>query len=683
MARIPTPRLPGQEVGSVQLQGTPTPFQSFQTSADMFGAAQGRQLSQAGEALGQTADTLMATARTDDKVDQQRMEAEVKEFTTERQNHINGLSGQEKLDALKTAQADFESGVANITGKYKMRLASSDDISEVFVKNTNTSFLNFVGQSAKQARDVVAEQTTTTGIANAVTTAARATANPDPVARNKAYNTALVEAERLVKDPDIGLAKQAGNDPNSTDPAVKARVDLLVRETKMQVVDGMITALLADGKFEQAVNLLDQPTMQSIGEGTKTYSALEAKVLPFREKVLGMKEFAAMRSSSAKPDGTEASLSELGTAIYNETDPVKRARLGTEFALYSAQRNAATKEAANQEILRMFQVIQGGGVPSPSDFPTLMTQNPRLLQDASRRIPGIREATVQGDRQQEWEDADGSGYPNDPVFEYLKNTTPQERIQLASNSAIMKLMNAEQADAITAKLGEDRRAVQDAQSGEVINPSQILKELGFTTAKRGVLRMGNLLTDNRQLIENTIAEARQPFIDRGVKADRAAIKRAVAEALVSVRTAEGGFFSKDTYALSDAAEQEGVVLADAVLQKSRLNYVLISATLRAELPTIKSLADELDDDEFTLSAISSKLGIPNPTAADVRSAQAFDAAVIDYALDQNVPIDFVRTLAERAGITDLPRLADMMAAFNNQPAQARGAQLQRWFRSGR
>jgi hypothetical protein len=51
MARIPTPALRGQEVGSVQSQFTPTPFQNLNPDADVFGAGQARAMKQASAGL--------------------------------------------------------------------------------------------------------------------------------------------------------------------------------------------------------------------------------------------------------------------------------------------------------------------------------------------------------------------------------------------------------------------------------------------------------------------------------------------------------------------------------------------------------------------------------------------------------------------------------------------------------
>ena len=66
MARIPTPALRGQEVGSVQSQFTPTPFQNLNPDADVFGAGQARSLASASKGLDAFAAGVQKIAEDDD-----------------------------------------------------------------------------------------------------------------------------------------------------------------------------------------------------------------------------------------------------------------------------------------------------------------------------------------------------------------------------------------------------------------------------------------------------------------------------------------------------------------------------------------------------------------------------------------------------------------------------------------
>jgi hypothetical protein len=684
MARIPTPRLAGQEVGSVQIQGTPTPFQNLQTNADMFGAAQGRQLSQAGAALGQASDALIETARTDDKVDQQRMDAEVKEFTVERQNYINGLAGQEKLDYLKTAQADYEAGVANITGKYKMRLSSSNDVTEVFSQNTNTTFLNFVGSSAKQARDVVAQQTTATGIANAVTAASRATANPDSVARNTSYNKALAEAERLVRDPDIGLAKQAGDDPTSTDPAVKARVDLLVRETKMQVADGIVTSLLADGKFEQAVNLLDQPAMQDIGEGTKAYSALEAKVLPFREKVLGMKEFAAMRSSSAKPDGTAASLAELQSAISQETDPLKRSRLQTEFSVYSSATTSVLNEKVKQQGDILIQALTSPDGVTPqvlAQIPDYLARNPQAaLALATGRTQRTTAEQVAKSAEAQAHISSGGGAGNLPGLEgYMVgmfNTNAPQATALVRSGALKQYFDVDTYDAMSQKAAVAEAAISRAQSKNPTNAATIMSTyFGYSRADAT-----KLISRHNTRFLSAVKRVEDAAIAAGKPVDPDAVRKAVAEVLVRVRT-EDGFF-KDEYDLSVAIDQSkldaGFDPYDAVLQRKDRNDRVVGFLFDRSEGEIKMARAALDDrdQEYTLNNVATYFGVQ--TLPELRSLAAKEQAFEDLATDAGLPPDFVEYYLKIKGLA-LDKAAQEIPKINDRKnAEDKAYLLKEW-----
>ena len=64
--RIPTPALRGQEVGSVQSQFTPTPFQNLNPDADVFGAGQARAMKQASAGLDALSTTITKQAEEDD-----------------------------------------------------------------------------------------------------------------------------------------------------------------------------------------------------------------------------------------------------------------------------------------------------------------------------------------------------------------------------------------------------------------------------------------------------------------------------------------------------------------------------------------------------------------------------------------------------------------------------------------
>jgi hypothetical protein len=113
MARIPTPALPGQEVGSVRGRVVAQPFQNLQTSADMFGAAQGRALQQASKAMDAFADGLLKSAEQDDTTALLETQAASSEFETDLMNNAETGVLSRKLKGAQGASKDAMSAFDN------------------------------------------------------------------------------------------------------------------------------------------------------------------------------------------------------------------------------------------------------------------------------------------------------------------------------------------------------------------------------------------------------------------------------------------------------------------------------------------------------------------------------------------------------------------------------------------
>jgi hypothetical protein len=119
MARIPTPALPGQEVGSVRGRAVAQPFQNLQTSADMFGAAQGRALQQASKAMDAVADGLLKSAEQDDTTALLETQAASSQFETDLMDNAETGVLSRKLKgaqgASKDAMSAFDAWAASQT----------------------------------------------------------------------------------------------------------------------------------------------------------------------------------------------------------------------------------------------------------------------------------------------------------------------------------------------------------------------------------------------------------------------------------------------------------------------------------------------------------------------------------------------------------------------------------------
>jgi hypothetical protein len=654
MARIPTPALPGQEVGSVRGRAVAQPFQNLQTSADMFGAAQGRALQQAGQGLGQLSSDLTAQAKTDDKVDQQKMQAEVNAFAASQKAAINALSGQERLDYIQKgtsgqgAAEDFNSGVSAIVGKYDMRLRSSADVNQIFSTNSATDFGTFISGQEESAKKVVMEQTTTTAMANAVTSAVTASSYNDPVARARGYNEALAAAERLVLDPDIGLAKQAGNNPTSTDPKVKARVDLMVKEAKMQVVDGIVTELLSKGKLDQASTLVENAA--ATGTGTKTLAAMQAKILPFREKIQAGQDFSALRKSMVKPDGTDATLAEMQLKISQEADPAKRSRLASEFSIYSSAQTAVLNEKVRDQGAILIQAIINENVTPQllAQVPDYLRVNPTLTQalatGAAQRATAAAKAKT---AEAQAHISAGGGASNLPGLEKqmvaLFQTNKPQALALIRTGKLKKYFDVDTYEDMTQQAAIAEASISKQESKNPSTPTTVMRNyLGYTAteARAASTKYGVRLTDAVSRVEKAAIAAGKPVNPEDVR-------KAVVEALIKVRTVDRFAIDPrgDVYTVNAAIEQskldEGFDPYKAILSGKAGNTRAVALLFDKAPDQIVKAREEMDDADvdYTLNNLAKHLKVQTPP--ELRRIAETEQELNNLAVDAGFPPAFI------------------------------------------
>jgi hypothetical protein len=623
----------------------------LQTSADMFGAAQGRALQQAAQGLGQLSADLTAQAKTDDKVDQQKMQAEINAFAASQKAAINALSGQERLDYIQNgssgqgAAEEFKSGVSAIVGKYEMRLRSSAEVNEIFSANAATDFGAFVSGQETAAKKVVMEQTTTTAMANAVTSAVTASSDEDPVARAKGYNQALASAERLVLDPDIGLAKQAGNDPTSTDPKVKARVDLMVKEAKMQVVDGIVTELLSKGKLDQASTLVEKAA--ATGTGTKTLAAMQAKILPFREKIQAGKDFSALRNSMVKPDGTDPTLADMQLKISQEADPAKRARLASEFSIYSSAQTAVLNEKVRAQGEVLIQAIINQNVTPQllAQVPDYLRVNPTLTRGlatgATQRAAAAAKAKT---AEEQAHISAGGGASNLPGLEKqlisLFQTNQPQALALIRSGKLKPYFDVGTYEDLTKQAAIAEAAISKREAKNPTTPTTIMRNyLGYTTAeaRSATTKYGVRLTEAVSRVEKAAIAAGKPV-------DPADVRKAVVEALIKVRTLERVILN-DIYTVNAAIEQakldEGFDPYAAVLSDKDGNTRAVALLFDKTPDQIVKAREEMSDagTEYTLNNLAKHLRVQ--TLPELRKAAETQTRIENLATDAGFPPAFI------------------------------------------
>jgi hypothetical protein len=114
MARIPTPALRGQEVGSVQSQFTPTPFQNLNPDADVFGAGQARAMKQASAGLDALSTGITKQAEEDDTLTLLTTQEQSGAFEIEVVNETLNLKQGNAIGASEAAMKRFAAYEASI-----------------------------------------------------------------------------------------------------------------------------------------------------------------------------------------------------------------------------------------------------------------------------------------------------------------------------------------------------------------------------------------------------------------------------------------------------------------------------------------------------------------------------------------------------------------------------------------
>ncbi len=620
----------------------------------MFGAAQGRALQQVGQGLGQLSSELTAQAKTDDKVDQQKMQAEVNAFAASQKAAIDALSGQERIDYIQKgasgqgAAEEFKSGVSAIVGKYDMRLRSSNDVNQIFSTNSATDFGAFVSGQEESAKKVVMEQTTNTAMANAVTSAVTASSYNDPVARAKGYNQALAAAERLVLDPDIGLAKQAGNNPTSTDPKVKARVDLMVKEAKMQVVDGIVTELLSKGKLDQASTLVENAA--ATGTGTKTLAAMQAKILPFREKIQAGQEFSALRKSMVTSDGTDATLADMQLKISQEADPAKRSRLASEFSIYSSAQTAVLNEKVRAQGDALIQALATGTVTPDllAQIPDYLARNPQaalaLSTGATQRATATAVAKTAAAQAHI---SSGGGAANLPGLEKqmigLFQTNQPQALALIRGGKLKKYFDVDTYEDMTNQAAIAEAAISKRESKNPSTPTTVMRNyLGYTPteARAASSKYGVRLTDAVSRVEKAALAA-------GKLVNPEDVRKAVIEALIKVRTVDRAVLDprSDVYTVNAAVEQskldEGFDPYEATLSAKVGNTRAVALLFGKAPDQIVKAREEMDDADidYTLNNLAKHLRVQ--TLPELRRIAETEQALNNLAVDAGFPPAFI------------------------------------------
>ena len=707
-SRIQTPAQRGQEVGSVQSQFTPTPFQNLNPDADVFGASQGRLAAQVSKGATDIGAVITQGMEDDDNVELMKLQTSVDQFNLKQTARINALVGQDKVDAATTASTEWS--------EFKLTLPSADiqlpagtaAASEYLARADNKVNASVITWAAEGKRVVDAQ----------VSTALLAVATQNfAVDRNVTVFQSTIES--VVREQ----ARQAGLDPTllnytGDDPEKLKRQRVLLQSIKEQESAGLtavIDSLSARGDYAVAVKFLDDNP--DLGKGTAGRTSAEAKVAPLRKivesRTLWGNFFTGETAISAKlgnPGGP--TLAELrakivgvnldGSPKYNASD---RAMLLTEWGIYAAAETGLQSQKVREQGAAVIKALAAG---TPVDAAALIAANPDYFAQYPEaaltlegKIKDVSEARVQSDEDRVHVARGGSISNIIPglskQLNFLFQEDPAAAAKLIEGGNLKQYFDRDTYEQLEEQAAAVRKVASQKDTGNKTNVRTVMRNLGYDKKQADAV-----MNTIGQTITATISDIETAALSAGRPVNSDDVRKAVVEQLILVQTYDAyvpgtdnvfayiDITSGDEYSLIGAITQPQVDAGfnpyNANLKPTRRNYNSIAWLFEATPADIKAARDELDNrgKKFTINNLSKHFNMASPP--EQRRAAANMEAMESIALNAGYPVDFVEWVLDSVGgkrnVAEFTKIVQQLKGAPNKPGSIKGASaetlLQAW-----
>ena len=441
MARIPTPALPGQEVGSVQSRAVAQPFQSLQTSADMFGAAQGRALQQASEGLNNAATQLRDMAKQDDSDNLLKTQTEALSFSDNLvSNPETGLltrKGEAAVGVTADAMKQFDDWAKTLP---EPSTASGKLAQQNYIARQKASVYQKLATHERTERETVKKAGVATSISNAEQHAQFNYRDP----------AALAESESIVSENAKRLADYGKASPETKELIRKTAV------SKMYV--GVLQRMLSDpGNSVAARELYNKLTQEQKLQPGKEFNAITSALLKVETDAQGMK--LGLEAQNRFPDDPAAA----AKWIADKSDVPQEVK--SSALTFADQQNARVQRAEAQQLRNFAQELGVAASKGMTLDPVKLAQLPGAQQKA---ILDIQDRALNPDRQTD----------RAAKAEFMR-LTPEERGRLKPEEYVSKywskFSNADQ-DLVDPLYSAGRAAAGKADASALIGKKKELSD---------------------------------------------------------------------------------------------------------------------------------------------------------------------------------------------------------------
>jgi hypothetical protein len=678
MARIPTPALRGQAIGSVQSQFTPTPFQNLKPDADVFGAAQARTLGQLAKGADALSTALIKDVEEDDTRDLTKFETDVRSHQLRETARINSLAGQAQQDAAATASTEFNAFVEGARAKYNFQLPSSNDAADNFSTMSQSRFSATSVAAFTAGKSTVTKQVVAARIGTAIQTlVANATPEGAEAFRSASKSTVLnLEAEAAGIDP--ALINYNGDDPAKKDK--RLILEHMIRAYEGKGVSQAISRLLADGKAAEAIAFLaDNP---DFGKDTADRTAAEARVAPLQGRV----DARIQLTGIVRTLGENPSLSAVRSAVYAAypNDPQKQQDLNQEFTAYAGNRSQARNDLVNAQAVAYVNMILNGKNPmsreNAAKLPDFYAQNPRLLLPANVQKVAEGQAVATADKK--WVEVEkGAAVSFDGIERALDGLAASHPAQFVAAMKSGKFKQfLDRADYNDLELIQDRveKSLETLAGKNPVTVGSVLNRIGVPSNQR------SSLNKHMQTMKAAIKSVQLRAAEQGKAADMEDIEKAVSGVLIRVAITDN-FMMADKYsvrgALAVAETEPDFDEYTAELQPGRKNRRFLAVVFGKTEQVIKQAFDDMDG-PINLTTLAKKLGVD--TLPDARAELQKQETAYKDAADAGVPaslLDFLikqsRTLNPKISYNP-PDVAAVLGWYASMSTKTKADFLKAW-----
>ena len=680
MARIPTPALRGQEVGSVQSQFTRTPFQNLNPDADVFGAGQARTLGQVSKGLDALSTAIIKDVEEDDKRDLTKFETEVKSHQLRENARINSLAGQAKQEAAAAAPNAFKTAVEEARAKYNFQLPASDNAADNFVTLSQSQFSATSVSAYTDAKNTVTKQVAAARIGIAIQSfTANPTSEGAEVFKSAAQSTVVnLEAEALGYNPDVFFY-------DGDDPAKKRQQSVLenrVRAYEGKGVSQVVNKLLADGKESEAITFL--AANPDLGKGTADRTAAQAQVAPLQGRVEARVQFTEL-VRTLTVDGDEPSVSAIRAAVYeaHPNDPKKQQYLNQALTTYIANRSQARTELVKgQSSLYVDIILKNQNPASPENAGQLkefFAANPRLLLPAN--VQKVAEAQAESTANKNWVKVEkGAAVSFDGIERTLSGLAishPDQFVAAMKSGKFKQFLDRTDYNDLDLIRENVEKNIKKLAGKNSVNVGSVLNRIGVPSNQRSSLNQYN------ETMKAAILDVQQRAAEQGKAPDMKDIEKAVSGVLIRVMTDDGWIEDKYTVRglLTVAETEPDFNEYTAELQPGRKNRRFLAVVFGKTEQVIEQAFDDMDG-PINLTTLAKKLGVD--TLPDARAELQKQETAYGDAADAGVPaslLDFLikETRRTSPNVSYTPTdVADVLGWYSNMPTKTKAKFLKVW-----